>query len=66
MFVQCLITVTFFLGKIGFIQNEQVRGKILSSNEYNLLVDFSEDAKKKSLYGDYSKVLVNKNKCVKE
>lgn len=66
MIVQCLITVTFFIGKIGFIQSEQMRGKIISSNEYNLLVDFSEEAKKKEFTGDYSKVLVNRNKCVKE
>lgn len=42
-----------------------VEGKVISSNGKFLLVDFSEDAKKQNFVGDYSKVIVDRDECVR-
>lgn len=64
--VICNILITFYLGKVSFIQKQQVEGIILKESEANYLVDFSNDAKKHDYVGDYSKKLVPKTDCVKE
>lgn len=66
MNVICNILVTYYVGAIGFMSNEQVEGHVISKNSINYLVDFSVDAKKHNYVGDYSKKLVNRNECVEE
>lgn len=64
MQVVCTILVVFALGKVNFLQNEQVQGTIISYNSYNYLVDFSKEAKEKEYLGDYSKKLVDRKNCI--
>jgi hypothetical protein len=40
------------------------KGKLIQETGDSYLVDFSKYAKKQWYYGDYSKVLVRKDKCL--
>lgn len=59
--VVCLIMTL----KLGATLNSEVKGTLQGENNYSYLVDFSEDAKKLKLDGDYSRRLINKVNCVK-
>lgn len=65
----CTIALATKLGSVNFISNTDVEGKLLKEGTGQYLVDFSQGVKKFTLAGepsDYKKVLVDKNKCVKE
>jgi hypothetical protein len=51
---------------VGIESKAQVEGKMLAQDDSHYLIDFSKDAKKHNYNGDYSKVLVFKNECIKE
>ncbi len=69
MLVICSIVLAIDAGGIGVFSNADVEGKILKESHEQYLVDFSEGVTKYNIMGkkeDYSKVLVEKTKCVKE
>ncbi len=68
MLVICSLLVTINAGGIPWIGKYDTKGKIIGSSETKYLVDFSQGVKNYSLVGipkDYSKVLIDKNDCVK-
>ena len=68
MLVICSILITVNAG-IPMSVRQDVEGKILKEGDTKYLIDFSQGVKKiKSIdkSEDYSKVLVDKTKCVKE
>ncbi len=68
MNIICTILLTINVGKIPFIQYEDTEGTILKESNTKYLVDFSEGVKNFNITGkpeNYSKVLVDKEKCVK-
>lgn len=65
----CIIALATKIGSISIVSNTNVEGKILKEGQAKYLVDFSEGVKKFNLAGkpsDYSKILIDKNQCVKE
>lgn len=62
MIVICTITVV----SMHFMSKADVEGKVLNSNQFKYLVDFSEDAKMRGFDGDYSKKLVDKKDCLEK
>ena len=66
LIVICLIEVVISINSIYFIQKEQIEGKIIKEDINNYLVDFSEEAKKLNLIGEYSSKLVLKTACIKK
>lgn len=63
----CVVTVMVALDwGGGLIANEtQLQGKIIKEGKYAYIIDFSKDPQIDKYYGDYSKKLVTKDKCVK-
>jgi hypothetical protein len=62
--ITCLIAVMISVPP-ALIQNYvTISGKIIGSNEYSYIGDFSKEATKNKYYGDYSKVMVSKENCV--
>jgi len=68
MMVICSVLIALSVGDIVIVNDIAVEGKVLSAGEGKYLIDFSEDLKtRKGLAGkpaDYTKVLVDKDKCV--
>lgn len=69
LIVLCLINVTVpWKGQSGVTfersATDTIVGKVISQNSVNYLVDFSVNAKRKGLLGDYTKRFVNKDKCM--
>lgn len=67
MWVICVITVAINVGGIPFLVSADTEGKIISKSSEKYLVDFTSGVKNYKLQNkpsDYSKVLVDKNKCV--
>lgn len=66
----CTILITVHTGgSFPYERNADVEGKVLYENELRYVVDFSADVKRFHVYGkpsDYQKVLVDKDRCVKE
>lgn len=60
----CAISVMVNIGGIGLSSKTNLKGKIVSESRSQYLVDFSSEAKKKDFLGDYSEVLVDRDKCV--
>lgn len=66
LIILCIIEVVT-KGNIPFSTNAQVEGKLLSKNEHNYLVDFSEFLKNSNIYrydNSYKNMIVPKNKCI--
>ena len=63
MYIWCFIVVTMIGadGRKDYIDN--LEGRLISQTELNLVGDFSGDAKRKGLSGDYYHVLVPKTSC---
>lgn len=68
MLLICKISVVVLVamgdGEVPWFVSADVKGKVTSTSTTKYLVDFSEDAKARKFQGDYSAVLVEKNKCV--
>lgn len=66
----CLLSIAINVGGVNIINEMNVRGKVLNKNEFNYLVDFSEDLKtRKNISSnpeDFKRIVVNRNKCVEE
>ena len=68
MLVACFVSIVIDVG-FPLISKSVVLGKVISSNNTKYLVDFSKGLKGYNLVGkpsDYSKVLVEKENCVKD
>lgn len=67
MNVVCAIFVMINMSGIRIQTDATWEGKVKYIGPTNYLVDFSAEAKRNKLVeGDYSKVLVKKDKCVEE
>lgn len=65
MLVICTVAVLLSTD-LGVIDTtDDLIGKVLVQSSSTYLVDFSEDASKRYLIGDYSEKLVSKYKCTK-
>lgn len=65
----CKLLVTVNGGGIPFLVETNTEGKMIRESAENYLVDFSKGVKDYALVGkpsDYKKVLISKDKCVKE
>ena len=65
MSVICTVLVTFYISGIPFIQNEQLKGLVVSESRTKYVVNFSKDASRLELVGNYTARLVDKNECVR-
>jgi len=63
MSVICLVTVVVQLGNVYFSGTERMEGRVLAVGKQDYVIDFSMHARHNNYVGDYSKVLVNKQKC---
>ena len=69
MLLMCTIMLAIDAGGIAWLSNADVEGKLIKESDSKYLVDFSQGVKEFKLAGkpsDYAKVLVDKDKCVKE
>jgi len=66
MIVWCSIMVMINYGGIPFSAETAAKGKIKTQSYELYVVDFSEYAKMKQYVGDYSALIVKKDKCVKD
>ena len=67
--IVCSLLIAIKMGGLNIITKADVEGKLLKEGQYKFIVDFSEGVKKFKIAGspsDYSKVLVEKDQCVKE
>jgi hypothetical protein len=64
----CTIAIMVYSDTVGIQQSKDVEGKLLYESQYKYVVDFSQGVKKYNVPStfDYSKVLVNKDQCVRE
>ena len=65
----CKLLVTIDGGGIPFLVQTDTEGKLIKESNENYLIDFSKGVKNYTLVGkpsDYSKVLISKDKCIKE
>lgn len=68
MIVLCSILVTVNVG-FAVITKADVEGKVVGSNETHYMVDFREGLKKYPKViepENYSKIIVNKQECIRE
>ncbi len=63
MYVICILMVTMLdiNGQRDYL--DSLEGKLLKQTELSIVGNFSGDAKRKGLSGDYSEVLVPKTSC---
>lgn len=68
LIVWCTINVVIIcIGtSVTCISETAAKGKVISENEQQYLVDFSEYAIKQEYQGDYSHRFINKDNCVKD
>lgn len=67
MILICAINIVINVSGVNFLTQADVEGKKINSSKDMYLVDFSEGVQKFDLAGqpsDYSRILVDKNKCV--
>ncbi len=63
-FLLCMITLISPFGKQFEEESKELRGRFLSEDQdAHYFVDFSEDAKARGYWGDYSNYKVGKNMC---
>ena len=62
--VICTITIVVQVSGINFFGKESLKGKVLSESQTKYVVDFTKSIDSRYV-GDYSKVIVEKDECVK-
>lgn len=68
MYVICLLSFIVEVDNILFATTEQVKGKLLQEDNYNYLVNFTQNMKKfKNVqnFEEFKTYLIVKDKCIK-
>lgn len=64
--VWCSINVVINYGGMPFLAETAAKGIIKKESEVSYLVDFSQYALEKEYVGNYSEVIVKKDRCIKD
>jgi hypothetical protein len=58
-----MIPIAILVDNVLYMDRQQIKGHMIKEDKATYLVDFSDEAERLELYGDYSSIRVDKDEC---